>query len=68
MIPSVRLSLTALATAALLTTAVSCDSADGPTTSCNYSYDATITAKDFGQACTEDSECAQGVCMMPPNL
>ena len=38
---------------------------DGPTTSCTRNYDASITAEDFGVACTSDSECAQGECLMP---
>jgi hypothetical protein len=39
--------------------------ADGPTTSCVRGYDATVTAQDFGQACTDDSECAHASCLMP---
>jgi hypothetical protein len=38
---------------------------DGPTTSCVRGYDATVTAQDFGQACTADSECVHGSCLMP---
>ena len=38
---------------------------DGPTTTCSRSYDAQITAEDYGVACTSDSDCAQGECMMP---
>ena len=38
---------------------------DESTTSCTRSYDATITTEDFGLACTSDSDCAQGECLMP---
>lgn len=48
--------------------AMGCDQltgGDGPTTSCERGYDTTATTQDFGQACTADSECAHGTCLMP---
>ena len=40
-------------------------SSDGPATTCLYPYGASSLDKDFGLACTEDSECVHGVCMLP---
>jgi len=51
-----------------LTGALGCDQltgGDGPTTTCEYPYGATNLEKDFGEACTENSECAHGLCMLP---
>ncbi|MCC6620986.1 MAG: hypothetical protein IT385_07010 [Deltaproteobacteria bacterium] len=58
-------------TSILCTTAVACDNDDGdgnggPLTQCVLNYESPSSGgKEFGAACTQDSECKFGECMLP---
>ena len=41
------------------------DGTGGSTTICGHGYAGEAAASDFGEACTADSDCAHGTCLMP---
>ena len=70
---SIRTLLIILASSLCLISMPGCDSGDGEsgssgsgsTTTCGHGYAGESAASDFGQACTANSDCAHGTCLMP---